>query len=99
MTARAANALRRFQELIEEIDAKLRDAKSLAPFDGVITKKFIEVGDTVQPGQPLIDFSESAALIVASRSKDRWTRQREKARRFRDWSDFSFPKSTKAVAA
>ncbi len=49
---------------IEEIDAKLRDARSFAPFDGVITKKFVEVGDTVQPGQPLIEFADMTYLQV-----------------------------------
>ena len=42
------------QSAIQEIDTKIRDAKSIAPFDGVITKKFVEVGDPVQPGQPVI---------------------------------------------
>lgn len=49
---------------IQEIDAKLRDARSFAPFDGVITKKFVEVGDTVQPGQPLIEFADLTYLQV-----------------------------------
>jgi multidrug resistance efflux pump len=31
-----------------------RDTKSIAPFDGVITKKLVEVGDPVQPGMPLL---------------------------------------------
>ena len=30
----------------------------------MIQKVHVEVGDTVQPGQPLMDFSESAALVV-----------------------------------
>ena len=49
---------------IEEIDTKIRDAKSLAPFDGVISKKFVEVGDTVQPGQPLLKFSDISKLQI-----------------------------------
>jgi RND family efflux transporter MFP subunit len=49
---------------IQEIDAKLRDARSFAPFDGVVTKKFVEVGDTVQPGQPLIEFADLTYLQV-----------------------------------
>ena len=49
---------------LREIDAKIRDARSLAPFDGVITDKLVEVGDTVQPGQPLMNFSYSKFLRI-----------------------------------
>ena len=49
---------------IEAIDTKIRDAKSVAPFDGVITKKFIEEGDPVQPGQPLINFADMSRLQI-----------------------------------
>jgi len=52
------------QSQIEEIDAKLRDARSFAPFDGVITRKVIEEGDTVQPGQPLLEFADLTYLQV-----------------------------------
>jgi multidrug efflux pump subunit AcrA (membrane-fusion protein) len=49
---------------IEAIDTKIRDAKSVAPFDGVITKKFVEEGDPVQPGQPLINFADMSRLQI-----------------------------------
>ena len=49
---------------IEEIDVLLRYTKLLAPFDGVIVKKFVEVGDTVQPGQPIMDFAKSNHLSI-----------------------------------
>ena len=52
------------QSQIEEIDAKLRDTRSFAPFDGVITRKMIEEGDTVQPGQPLLEFADLTYLQV-----------------------------------
>lgn len=42
---------------LREINAKLRDTEAVAPFDGVITDKMVEIGDTVQPGQPMIVFS------------------------------------------
>ncbi|BAP55198.1 RND family efflux transporter MFP subunit [Thioploca ingrica] len=54
----AQGTLMQAQSRIEQIDAKLRDAESQAPFDGVITKKLVEVGDTVQPGQPLLQFAD-----------------------------------------
>jgi multidrug efflux pump subunit AcrA (membrane-fusion protein) len=49
---------------IEQIDSRLRDSDSVAPFTGVITKKFAEVGDTVQPGQPLLRIADIRRLQV-----------------------------------
>jgi len=49
---------------LRAIEAKLRDSKAIAPFDGVIMKKLVEIGDTVQPGQPLIVFSYSKFLRI-----------------------------------
>ncbi|MCU7935687.1 MAG: efflux RND transporter periplasmic adaptor subunit [Candidatus Thiodiazotropha sp. (ex Dulcina madagascariensis)] len=60
----AQNTIYRVQAEIRAIDAKLRDAKSLAPFDGVIMKKFVEVGDTVQPGQPLLKYADVEYLQI-----------------------------------
>jgi multidrug efflux pump subunit AcrA (membrane-fusion protein) len=60
----AQNSLVAAQAQIQAIDAKLRDAKSLAPFDGVIMKKFVEVGDTMQPGQPLLVFADVEYLQI-----------------------------------
>ena len=52
------------QAEIRAIDAKLRDARSVAPFDGVIMKKFVEVGDTVQPGMPLLKYADVEYLQI-----------------------------------
>ncbi len=60
----ARNSIMQAQSQIEAIDAKMRDAKSLAPFTGVITQKLAEVGDTVQPGQPLLRFADIEFLQV-----------------------------------
>jgi len=49
---------------LAELDAKIRDTKSMAPFDGVITDKLVEVGDTVQPGQALLKFAHIKYLRV-----------------------------------
>ncbi len=49
---------------LRELNAKLRDTKAVAPFEGVIMKKMVEIGDTVQPGQPLIIFSYSKFLRI-----------------------------------
>lgn len=60
----ARTTIYRVQAEIQAIDAKIRDAKSLAPFNGVIMRKFVEVGDTVQPGQPLLKFADVEYLQV-----------------------------------
>ena len=52
------------QATLSELDANIRDTKSVSPFDGVITDKLVEVGDTVQPGQPLIKFAHVKYLRV-----------------------------------
>lgn len=57
-------ALLQAQATLAQLDAKIRDTKSLAPFDGVITEKLVEVGDTVQPGQPLLKFAHVKYLRV-----------------------------------
>lgn len=51
---------------IEEIDTKIRDAKLTAPFDGVIAQRLVEIGTTVQPGQPLMKFAHVAYLRIQS---------------------------------
>ncbi len=60
----ARSAIMRLEAEIQAVDAKLRDAKSIAPFAGVIMKKFIEMGDTVQPGQPLLKYADVEYLQV-----------------------------------
>jgi multidrug efflux pump subunit AcrA (membrane-fusion protein) len=60
----ARNQLVSARAKIEEIDTKLRDTKSIAPFDGVITKKLVEVGDPVQPGMPLLLYADTSQLQI-----------------------------------
>lgn len=60
----ARSALLSARSQIEAIDAKLRDARSIAPFDGVITQKMVEEGDTVQPGMPLLKFANLENLQI-----------------------------------
>ena len=64
---------------IDEIDAHLRDTRTITPFEGVVVKKLAEVGDTVQPGQALLKFSDTRFLqlkvdvparLVSALSKD-----------------------------
>ena len=49
---------------IDEIDVRLHDTKSIAPFEGVIVEKLVEAGDTVQPGQPMLKFAKSNHLSI-----------------------------------
>lgn len=55
--AQANSRLKQAQAQIREIEASLRDARTLAPFSGVIEILDVEMGDTVQPGQSLLTFS------------------------------------------
>ena len=52
------------QAQLRELDASLRDTKSIAPFSGVIVAKHIEVGDTVQPGMPLLSYADTRHLQI-----------------------------------
>jgi multidrug efflux pump subunit AcrA (membrane-fusion protein) len=54
----------RARSQIEEIDAKIRDSRSIAPFEGVVVRKLIEVGDSVQPGQPLLQYADTRYLQI-----------------------------------
>ena len=49
---------------LKEIDAKLRDSRSVAPFNGVIVEKVVELGATVQPGQPLLKYADIRDLQI-----------------------------------
>lgn len=60
----AQNAILGARAQMEEIDAALRDARSISPFEGVILAKMVEVGDTVQPGQPLLRFGHVKYLRI-----------------------------------
>ncbi len=62
----AHQALQQARAQIQQIDTKLRDTLSIAPFDGVIVKKSIEVGDTVQPGQPLLIYEDISELQIVA---------------------------------
>ncbi len=62
--SQAQGRLMRARSQIDEIDAKIRDARSIAPFEGVIVRKLVEVGDTVQPGQPLLQYADTRYLQI-----------------------------------
>ncbi|OQX14761.1 MAG: efflux transporter periplasmic adaptor subunit [Thiothrix lacustris] len=56
VVSQAQGQLQQAMSQLQEIDSALRDASALAPFEGIILEKMVEVGDTVQPGQPLAKF-------------------------------------------
>ena len=60
----ARNALFSARSQIQRIDTRLSNARSRAPFDGVIVRKMVEAGDTVQPGQPLVKFADMNRLEI-----------------------------------
>ncbi len=58
----ARSALEQTEAQLKQLDEQIRNTRSVAPFNGVMIKKMIEVGDTVQPGQPLIEFADIERL-------------------------------------
>ncbi len=60
----AQSAVMQTQSQIQELDAKIRDATAMAPFEGIVLKKMVEAGDTVQPGQPLMVFGHTTYMRV-----------------------------------
>ncbi len=60
----AQSQVRSAREAINEIDASLRDTRSIAPFKGMIIKKLVEEGDTVQPGMPLISYANTDYIRI-----------------------------------
>ena len=60
----AQSSVRSAREAINEINASIRDTRSIAPFKGMIIKKLVEVGDTVQPGMPLISYANTDYIRI-----------------------------------
>ncbi len=60
----AQSGVMQAQAMLEALDVQLRDATQLAPFDGVIIQRMVEVGDNVQPGMPMLKFAYTDYLRV-----------------------------------
>jgi RND family efflux transporter MFP subunit len=45
-----------------EAEALLGYTKVIAPFDGVITRKYVDVGDLASPGKPLLEMEDASDL-------------------------------------
>lgn len=52
------------QAHIDQLDAQARDRRAIAPWGGAIMKRYVRVGDMVQPGQPLADLADVDQLDV-----------------------------------
>lgn len=62
--SQAQSQLASAQAQVQQIDAKLKDTRSVAPFKGVIVAKLVEVGDTMQPGMPMLQFADTTYLQI-----------------------------------
>lgn len=60
----AKSGLMQAQAMVDALDVQLRDATQLAPFDGVVVQRMVEVGDNVQPGMPMMKFAYTDYLRV-----------------------------------
>ncbi len=49
---------------IEEIEAALKDKVAVSPGDAIIIAKYVQIGDSVQPGQPLAKIADSSNLQI-----------------------------------
>jgi RND family efflux transporter MFP subunit len=50
------------QARIDALETQLRDRRSIAPFPAIILAKYVNLGDTVQPGQALMDLAQTNQL-------------------------------------
>lgn len=64
---------------VEALEASLNEVNEMlaytiirAPFDGVISHKFVSAGDMAAPGQPLLSISDPGTLKVTANVPERW---------------------------
>lgn len=46
------------QSRIDSLEARMRERRAVAPFQSVVVTKHVNLGDVVQPGQPLVDLAD-----------------------------------------
>ena len=61
---RAQAGVMRAQSHIDEIEIRLDDTLILGPGHGVVLEKFVERGNIVQPGQPLMRVADTDDLLI-----------------------------------
>lgn len=52
------------QSRIDSMESRLRDRRAIAPYPTVVVAKYVNIGDVVQPGQPLMDLADVNQLDV-----------------------------------
>lgn len=50
------------QSRIDALEARMRDRRAIASFKSVVVTKHVNLGDVVQPGQPLVDLADVSQL-------------------------------------
>jgi multidrug efflux pump subunit AcrA (membrane-fusion protein) len=60
----ATNQIEQALAGIREIDENIENTKSVAPYDGVIVKKMVNVGDVVQPGMPMLVYADTSIMQI-----------------------------------
>lgn len=56
--------LKRFQAVEKRLAARLQRHKLIAPFGGIISRKLVEQGEWIQPGQTVVELVASAGLRI-----------------------------------
>lgn len=74
----ARSNLEAAQQQLNSINAELDYVNIKAPFDGVITNKFIKAGNLAMPGKPLLNMSGDGQLEVVSKVGEEQINQLEK---------------------
>jgi RND family efflux transporter MFP subunit len=52
------------QSRIDSVEARMRDRRAIAPYPSIVVAKHVNIGDVVQPGQPLVDLADVNQLDV-----------------------------------
>lgn len=52
------------QSRIDSLEARMRDRRAVALYPSVVIAKYVNLGDVVQPGQPLVDLADPNQLDV-----------------------------------
>ncbi|MGB0127250.1 MAG: efflux RND transporter periplasmic adaptor subunit, partial [Rhodocyclaceae bacterium] len=52
------------QSRIDAVEARMRDRRAIAPYPSIVVAKHVNIGDVVQPGQPLVDLADVNQLDV-----------------------------------
>ncbi len=66
----AEASLQQAEQSLAEADAILSYTKILSPLDGRVVDKKVEVGDTVQPGQPLVKLYDPTRMQIVARVRE-----------------------------